>query len=141
MPPPQPRRRRQTEADAEALAELREAPAIGGLRKAPKTDPVLTVAGNAPTEDTRTARRGGRQAPTGRSERPKVSFYVDPADAARMRAAFDWTRGPERHTSLSDFIANAVAKEVARLEQQYNNGKPWPDLGPGQIPTGRPIGT
>lgn len=139
MPAPQPRRRRQTSADAEALAELRETPVAGGLRKAPKTDPVLTVAGSG-TAPTAGGRRR-RSAVGGRSDRPKVSFYVDPADAARMRAAFDWTRGPEQHTSLSDFIANAVAKEVTRLEEQYNHGQPWPDLEPGRLPTGRPVGT
>lgn len=70
---------------------------------------------------------------------PKASFYQDPEDAGRMRAAFVNTMVTEDGTaSLSEFIVKAVAKEVERLEAEYNNGKPWPAVTPRQIPKGPP---
>lgn len=68
----------------------------------------------------------------------KTSFYQSPEDGARMRAAFVNTMVPEGLGSLSEFIARAVAREVERLEAQYNEGKPWPAVQPRQVPKGPP---
>ena len=70
----------------------------------------------------------------------KVSFYQSPDDAARMRAALLNTQALTGTRGLSDFIARACMVEVERLEQQYNAGKQWDPIGPGRIPTGRPMG-
>lgn len=79
--------------------------------------------------------------PSERRYPPKVSFYQDRDDSARMRAAMLHTQGLEGHRSLSDFINRAVMAEVERLETKHNNGQPWPAVGPGQGPTGRPVGS
>lgn len=68
----------------------------------------------------------------------KTSFYQSPEDGARMRAAFVNTMVPEGLGSLSEFIARAVAREVERLEAEYNEGKPWPAVQPRQVPKGPP---
>jgi hypothetical protein len=149
-----PSRRRGASPDRATLAELAQAPPRGRLRKAPAADPVLGAVGTAPADradsDVPPAgdRRGRRRAAGGPAERTdpppaaktKVGFYQDGADTARARAAYDWTRPQEGHRSFSEFIAAAVMREVYRLEAQYHDGKPWPPVQPGQLPTGKPLG-
>jgi hypothetical protein len=77
---------------------------------------------------------------TGKKHPPKVSFYQDIEDTARMRGAFRHTSVLEGDRSLSDFIHKAVMNEVSRREAQYNNGRPFPQAGAGEIPQGRPLG-
>lgn len=71
---------------------------------------------------------------------PKVSFYQDPADTARVRGAILHTQVAEGTRSLSDFINNAVMAEVQRLEAKYNGGQPFPGVGARGLPQGRPLG-
>lgn len=68
----------------------------------------------------------------------KVSFYQASEDGGRMRAAFVNTSMQEGTASLSEFIAKAIAKEVERLEAEYNSGEPWPAVHPRQVPKGPP---
>lgn len=68
----------------------------------------------------------------------KVSFYQDPADTARLRGAVLHTMVAEGHRSLSQFIIRAVMKEVQRLEEKYNDGKPFPAVAANEMPQGRP---
>lgn len=158
-----PARRRAPGPDVVALAALSGPPAAGRLKKADPTDPVLGLASQenqaaaaveptptgdrrsaAPSEPHRTepaAAARGRETVHRSGGKVKVGYYQAPDDMARARAAFDWTRPREGHRSLSDFIAHAVLREVERLEQLYNDGEPWPPLDPGQLPSGRPVGT
>lgn len=71
---------------------------------------------------------------------PKVSFYQDPDDTARLRAAFAHTHATEGYRSMSDMIDRAVMAEVARLENQHNGGQPWQPVSARNIPQGRPVG-
>ncbi|PLC10653.1 hypothetical protein AUQ48_17280 [Kocuria flava] len=71
---------------------------------------------------------------------PKVSFYQDPADTARVRGAILHTQVTEGPRSLSDFINSAVMAEVQRLEAKYNGGQPFPGVGARGLPQGRPMG-
>jgi len=32
-------------------------------------------------------------------------------------------------------------REVARLEAKHHDGQPWPAVEPGQLPTGKPLGS
>ncbi len=125
--------------DPAALAALTP-PTGGRLQKAAAHDPVLgppAPAAAAPTDvpPDRRQRPGVAHAAT----KTKVGFLQDPDDTARARAAYEWTRLHEGHRSLSDFIAAAVMREVARLEAQYHDGDPWPGVEVGQIPTGKPL--
>jgi len=72
-------------------------------------------------------------------EKRPMSVRVTLEDQARIRATFLATNSAERHGSLSDFITRATLKQVLALETQYNAGKPWPAVDPGEVPTGRPI--
>lgn len=71
---------------------------------------------------------------------PKVSFYQDPADTQRMRGAIRVAMAQEGSRGLSDFIHNAVMREVERLERRYNDGRPFGPAGAGELPQGRPMG-
>lgn len=70
---------------------------------------------------------------------PKVSFYQDREDTDRVRGALLHTMATEGPRTLSQFINDAVMKEVKRLEKKYNEGKPFPKLGAGKLPQGRPM--
>jgi|SRR5690625_2259627 len=68
----------------------------------------------------------------------KVSFYQQPEDTARLRGAVLHTMIAEGHRSLSQFVIRAVMKEVQRLEEKYNDGKPFPAVAANEMPQGRP---
>lgn len=130
MPPP--RRNRPAPADLDDLD--RPAPR---LTRAQPSDPVLGVTTAPASQPAGTRGRGVRTAST----KAKTSFYVSVAAANRARAAWTWTRAQEGHLSFSDFIAHALACEVVRMEEKYNEGKPWPPMAAGEIGTGKPIGS
>ncbi|MBS1673121.1 MAG: hypothetical protein JSS74_04070 [Actinobacteria bacterium] len=71
---------------------------------------------------------------------PKVSFYQDPADTDRMRAALLHTMATENYRNLSQFVNEAVMEKVARLEKTYNGGNPFGAVGARELPQGRPMG-
>ena len=70
---------------------------------------------------------------------PKVSFYQDREDTDRVRGALLHTMATEGPRTLSQFINDAVMKEVTRLEKKHNAGQPFPKLGAGKLPQGRPM--
>lgn len=109
------------------------------------TSPVAPPEPPAPTAEATPAAPVAEPASAGTRARRasggnKVSFYQSTEDAARMRAAILNTQAQTGVRGLSDFIARACLAEVERLDREYNAGKPWEPIGPGQIPTGRPIG-
>lgn len=139
MPPTT--RHRGASPDAQTLAGLREPAATAGrLQKAPAGDPVLAAASPAARPDA-TPSGGGAAKPAPAPAKAKVGYYQDAGDIARARAAYDWTRLHEGHRSFSDFIAAAVMREVERVEGRYHDGQPWPSLKPGELPTGKPLGS
>lgn len=72
--------------------------------------------------------------------RAKVSFYQEPEDTDRVRGAILHTMTTEGSRNLTQFINAAVMREVERLEAKYNGGQPFPPIGPGELPQGRPMG-
>ena len=72
--------------------------------------------------------------------RAKVSFYQEPEDTDRVRGAILHTMTTEGSRNLTQFINAAVMREVERLEAKYNGGRPFPPIGPGELPQGRPMG-
>lgn len=71
------------------------------------------------------------------TERRKTGFYQDPADAARLRAAYSATHYHEGHGSFSEFCNTVLMREAQRLEQVYNGGAPYSTgkpLTPGRPP-------
>lgn len=71
--------------------------------------------------------------------RIKVGFYMDAADAARARGAYLALPRTATARTWSDFLSDAVLKEVQRLEAEHNGGRPWPEAAAGDLPPGRPM--
>ena len=71
---------------------------------------------------------------------PKVSFYQEAEQTKRLRGAVLHTMLTEGHRNLSEFCEKAVMEKVARLEEQYNGGNPFPPVEARELPQGRPMG-
>ncbi|MGJ9414415.1 hypothetical protein ACHAAC_17075 [Aeromicrobium sp. CF4.19] len=126
-PPP----RKSSLSGANPIAPAPTPPPPQQEKPAPKATPTTARAQEPATE----------QAAEGRKKHPpKVSFYSDPDDTARMRGAFRATLAHEGWTSLSHFLSSAVMTEVERLEKKHNGGQPFTPVDPGGIPQGRPMG-
>lgn len=102
--------------------------------------PVNVTAEAPEVEPSRTLTPRAKTTPTKTKYPPKVSFYQDPADTARMRAAIIHTMASEQFRNLSQFVDEAVMEKVARLEKKYNDGHPFGSTGAGELPQGRPMG-
>jgi len=71
---------------------------------------------------------------------PKVSLYQELENTDRIRGAIPHTFAQEGFRNLSQFLNAAAMKEVERLEQMYNDGKPFPPVKARELPQGRPNG-
>lgn len=72
--------------------------------------------------------------------RNKLSVYQDRDLTDRLRGAIIYTIPQEGPRSVSDFVNALIVRELDRLEAQYNEGKPFPPVGPKGVPQGRPMG-
>ena len=74
----------------------------------------------------------GDQAPT----KARATFYL-PADLLdRLRNAADALSGPPTRATVNATVADALAREVSRLERKHNGGDPFPAR-PGSLRPGR----
>ena len=108
------------------------------------TTPLAPVPTRRPAAASSTTSTAPSAQPAGegrKKPKPKVSFYQDPEDTARMRGALKHTQVAEGSRSLSDFIDRAVMAEVERLEARYNNGQPFESVAARELPQGRPLGS
>lgn len=122
-----PERRKSSLSGESPVAPVREAPGIEPAGRASRTAAADVAAGAA-------GERRPRRYP------PKVSFYLDGADQARLRAAYRHTLAHSSDRSLTDFLGRVVMAEVTRLEGVYNGGQPFPSVAAGELPQGRPLG-
>jgi hypothetical protein len=108
---------------------------LGSVHPAAPPAPATTITSSAATTgEAAGERRRGR-----RDGAAQITFYIGADQAARSRAAFMRTQGPEGNRTWSDFIADAVRRETERLERTYNDAQPWPGVQAGAMPTGRPV--
>lgn len=108
-----------------------EAPAAVPTPAAPAAAPKAATAPQSAAESTKPAPK----------EKPKkLTIYQEPEDTDRMRGAMVGTIPHEGFKTLSKFVQEAIMEKVERLERQYNGGEPFPAVGPGVIPAGRPMG-
>lgn len=68
----------------------------------------------------------------------KMTTYIARPTRDRAKAAFRATGHLEGDGSFSEFIAGAIAREVERREQVYNDGQPYAGDG-GRLTAGRPL--
>lgn len=115
------------------------APAVEPAAPAPETAPAGAPAAAPKTERPSTSTTTAKTQ-TKPKYPPKVSFYQDPADTDRMRAAILHTMAVENYRNLSQFVDEAVREKVERLEAKYNGGQPFGSAGAGELPRGRTMG-
>jgi len=77
------------------------------------------------------------QKPVKEKTTKKASYYEPIELGKRMRRAYNATKYVEGHDSLSDFIVRLIEQECQRLEDLYNDGKPFE--GDNAVPKGRPV--
>lgn len=132
----QPTRRKSSLSGANPVAPASEPPPAAAstveVSPAKTAGPAVSTSGSA--------QGASGQPKQQRKYPPKVSFYQDPEDTSRLRAAYRHTLANTADRSLSDFIQRVVMAEVERLEGQYNGGAPFPSVGAGELPQGRPVG-
>lgn len=87
----------------------------------------------------RTAAQGAAQTASGKKP-PKISIYQHPEDSGRTRAAVLALQRYEGSMTLTKFANEAILEKVARVEEQYNGGKPFDPIGTGELPVGRRMG-
>lgn len=74
------------------------------------------------------------------STRTKVTFYTTTELAGQARAVLaNVPPAVHKYRNLSEFIAAAIADKVTAMQNEHNNGQPWPDAKAGDIATGRPL--
>ncbi|NKX94243.1 hypothetical protein HF995_13355 [Sanguibacter hominis ATCC BAA-789] len=80
-------------------------------------------------------------APTKRSTGSKkqpITVQIDADVRERSRAAYEVARFREGVKSYGEFVEQALAREIARIEENYNHGEPLPRV-TSSLPSGRPI--
>ena len=112
------------------------------VAEAPQEVPAAAPAPSAPAEASqgRTAPQGGAQTASDKKMPPKISIYQHPDDSGRTRAAVLALQRYEGKTTLTSFANDAIMEKVARVEEQYNGGKPFEPIGTGELPVGRRMG-
>lgn len=74
------------------------------------------------------------------STRTKVTFYTTTELAGQARAALTYVPAAEHgYRNLSELVADALAEKLRAMQEQHNNGQPWPDTRAGTVATGRPL--
>lgn len=125
----------------------RPQPRKSNLSATSPVDPPATEPAPRPvTQPESTPAAPAEPAPEGEKPRTKyrhkASFYQDPQDTDRVRSAIEYTKSTEdRAKSFSEFVSRTVMAEVERLETKYNDGKPFPHIGAGEMAQGRPMGS
>lgn len=75
--------------------------------------------------------------PADMSERQKITVTLPSETVAQLRALLMHVP-PAAHgyRNLSDIVSDALSDKITTLQGQHNHGQPWPEVGPGAIPTG-----
>lgn len=68
----------------------------------------------------------------------KTGIFQTPEQAARLRATFAGSRQYTGFPTMSDYAQAAIDEMNTRMEELYNQGKPFP-VGPNQVRPGRPM--
>jgi hypothetical protein len=123
----------------------RKAVSIPSTTIKPASDPTMDELLGKPANAAPTPAETGQTAspePTKAAPRPQMTAYIASDVQEAARAAVWWTRNqPEGYENLSDLLEDALLEKIARLEQQYNDGQPFPPMPAGKrLRRGRPIG-
>ena len=112
-------------------AEPYQQPAPVQLAPVQQPDPVQEPAAQQPVIET-------APPPAKPKSRRKMSLAPSDEEHDQIRQTYMATRHIHRFSSLNDFLRACVLQEVSRLEDEYNDGRPfeWEEA---EIPKGRPL--
>jgi hypothetical protein len=121
----------------------REAP-VDPLEASSVAEPAAAAEPAAPTPASPRRRTSTRGTPSSGSARAKkksgLGVEIDTAVRDESRAAYRAAAYFENVPTYAQFVENAVAREVERLRQTYNDGKPFEPM-TAPLPAGRPVGS
>jgi hypothetical protein len=72
---------------------------------------------------------------TGAEQTPKkerMSMYIDPDLAGRIRTAAPFAMAFGKHNSMSEWIGAVIEREVRAIENKVNEGQPFQPSAPGE---------
>jgi hypothetical protein len=101
-----------------SLSEEASTASAGAEGKEGETDREDTEADSGESD----ASQGGSQGDS--SDTVRMTFHVDQETAERLRNAVYWTATP---VTLSGTARDALKAAARQLEEEYNNGEPFPD--------------
>ena len=101
-----------------SLSEEASTASAGAEGKERETDREDTEADSGKSD----ASQGGSQGDS--SDTVRMTFHVDRETAERLRNAVYWTATP---VTLSGTARDALKAAARQLEEEYNDGKPFPD--------------
>lgn len=76
--------------------------------------------------------------PAMEEKKRKTGIFQTPEQAARLRASFAGSRQYTGFSTMSDYAQAAIDEMNTKMEELYNQGKPFP-VGPNQVRPGRPM--
>lgn len=115
----------------------RPAPRKSSLGASHPAAPAANVEGEQSASAGRPAATKPLKAP---STRTKVTFYTTTELAGQARAALTYVPAAEHgYRNLSELVADALAEKLTAMQQQHNDGHPWPNTSAGTVATGRPL--
>ena len=127
------RKRRGSLADAyERMQKIREAEAIreSQMEAARSYDPAQLTEADAEEENALLQLEGEqelREAAAKKKKRRRTTVYLDPEEYERIRACVLHLGAiGEEPVSISSFLDGAASRELERLAQKHNGGKPFP---------------
>lgn len=117
---------------------------VDPLEASPVAEPAGAPEPGTPTSMTPRRRTSTRSAASGGSAPAKkksgLGVEIDTAVRDESRAAYRAAAYFENVPTYAQFVENAVAREVERLRQAYNDGKPFEPM-TAPLPAGRPVGS
>ena len=111
----------ETFSDLDSLKESLSDEGAGG--DTAEADSAGAREGQAPEADSGES-DGSQSGSSGGSDTVRMTFHVDRETAERLRNAVYWTGA---FVTLSGTARDALRAAVQRLEEQFNDGEPFPD--------------
>jgi hypothetical protein len=65
-------------------------------------------------------------------KKERMSMYIDPELAGRIRTAAPFAMAFGKHNSMSEWIGTVIEREVRAIENKVNDGQPFQPSAPGE---------
>ncbi len=110
-------------------------------RPQPRSSALAGLSPTSPASPTRNAGKAGNASFSGNSSKAattKITITLATELSEEARGAFWATGFLTEKRSFSEWVAAAIEMKLNHDRREFNNGKPFTELAPGIIPTGKP---